>query len=187
MEKLLSLTGIQGCDFVIKIDGKVLGSISNFKFDTSNKIINMSSLVFGCKQSEIKVYQDEEILRNLYNSTVEQYFANEHGFKAYRKFTGVKFMHQKGDLDVDTYKDGRVDYYNELYSFRYESVTPLYLIPAETLFEDIPKAIENYKKEQAIKKEKEIAEREKQTIQEKINYLQSELKLRDKNEGDKNE
>lgn len=173
-----SLTGIQGCDFVIKINGEVLGSISNFKFDTSNKMINMSSIVFGTKQSEIKVYQDEEMLENLNNATVEQYFANEHGFKAYRKFTGVKFLNQKGDLDVDTYDPVRkkVDYYNEVYAFRYSSVTPLYLIPDNISFEDIPEAIKEYKKNLEIKKGKEAIEREKQAIEDRIEYLQSELK-----------
>lgn len=181
---ILSLTGIQGCDFVIKIDGKVLGSMSSFKYDTSNKLINMSSLLFGKKESEIKIYQDEETLRNLRNSTVEQYFMNEYGFKAYRKFTGVKFMCQKGELDIDTYKDGKVDYYNEVYSFKYDLVTPLYLIPAETAFEDIPKAIENYKKEEKLRLEKEAKEREKKTIQDQIDYLQSELTYIDKGDID---
>lgn len=173
-----SFTGIQGCDFVIKINGEVLGSISNFKFDTSNKTINMSSIVFGTEQSEIKAYPDEEMLRVLNNATVEQFFANEYGFKAYRKFAGVKFLSQKGNLDVDTYDPvrKRAEYYNETYLFGYSSVTPLYLIPADVSFEDIPEAIKEYKKNLEIKIEKEVKEREKQILEDRIEYLQSELK-----------
>lgn len=101
-----------GADLVLIFNGKVYGEMTTCRVNSINKTIEMDIQIFNL-MSNI-----ESELRSVNDGRAIEIFANEHGHKMFKTYTGVKYLGYKSNHSIE---DKVV---TSTLVFNYESDTP---------------------------------------------------------------